>query len=767
MIPSVTSQKAPWSRDDIREKIRRRPDQRHDHFFGLLPGLSRLIGYQDVDDEGNSIGISTVKKNMRDIWMHRGLQATKNTVPIMSTFAAAGQGKTELCLRLSVAVDLHEGLDSVNEVLAIPISFNQHTTYDPEKDANVEQALMDRILDCLLWDEHRVTDRYRIRSIYDELKDLFDDIRAALRGFVDPSLGILLCVDETLKVEGHQRLKMLELLSTFQQQSLRQGKPNFVLTTALHYDQGYEDFRRNFRRPLKLVNLPMVSHARLNDVATSIVNDLLAILQYDELWRERQCEYNQYLRRLTLWMVHMVGRHFRALENGVNRLFAIFVSCDLLKKYQQDNVREEERCVFGSDYFAAREEHYWKHQQTALTSGALQRTLFSSFLATVMTRGKEEALLAYCCELLGRFTRHCDLLDTTEDSDELFVEEDAQMICAETAGVAFIKARHPDRLSSVQPRVSLPFVFSAAKYMVSYTYARYGTAATEEGGELRQRSPQLLTDLGPLLLANIGLAIQGGLLLSNPPLAFQHLLLYVELYRVCLIRQRSDGDQHRESVTLVEVLPGAVVVGDADSTTTTNATSSSVEVNPSVWTTPVKVADVVEPRKKRCRGSDEEEEDGAGAGSDVAVSLINTACQQQQQRNCPVLSWTPSNGGRSNNAEVIAYAACHFSAYDEDSGAHGQLLWLASTQFRAAAASSLPALAEDVHRIARDACASNATSYYVVLYGCWPKAEIAIATLPPRTVVVPLETLRQMLRPFGGECCLEWLRVVKDTGVPS
>jgi hypothetical protein len=147
------------------------------------------------------------------------------------------------------------------------------------------------------------------------------------------------------------------------------------------------------------------------------------------------------------------------------------------------------------------------------------------------------------------------------------------------------------------------------------------------------------------------------------------------------------------------------------------------------------------------------------------VSLITAACQQQQQRNCPVLSWTPSNGGSSNNAEAIAYAARHFSAYDEDSGAHGQLL--PSTLSRAAAASSLPALAEDVHRIARDACASNATSYYAVLYGCWPKAEVAIATLPPRTVVVPLETLRKVLRPFGGECCLEWLRVAKDAGVPS
>jgi hypothetical protein len=162
--------------------------------------------------------------------------------------------------------------------------------------------------------------------------------------------------------------------------------------------------------------------------------------------------------------------------------------------------------------------------------------------------------------------------------------------------------------------------------MVSYTYERYGTAATEEGGELRLRSPQLLTDLGPLLLANIGLAIQGGLLLlPNPPLAF--LLLYVELYRVCLLRQRGDGDQHRESVTLEEVLPGAIVVGDADSTT--DATSSSVEVNPSVWATPVKVADVVEPRKKRCRGSDEEAGAGAGAPGVADHCCVSTTATTQ------------------------------------------------------------------------------------------------------------------------------------------
>lgn len=672
--------------------------------------MSRLIGYQNVNDEGISVGISSVKTEMKYIWRNRGEKATKDTVPIMSTFATAGQGKTELCLRLSIATDLHEGLDSVNEVISIPISFNQHTSYSPEKDANLKHAIMDRILECLIGGG---TNRNRDLSIYSDLKALFDDIRAALRNHVDHSIGILLCVDETLKVEASKRSELLDLLGKFQQESLRDGEPNFVLITGLYYDQVYEDFRTRSGRPLRLVNLPMVSHARLNDVATSIVDNLLHILHYDEQWRKKQLEYNQHLRRLVLWMVYMGGRHFRALENGVNRLFSIFVSSDVLKIYQE-NTSKDERCVF-SEYFTAREDYYWGHNKTMLTSGVLRQRLLDSFLATTATRGKDDELFAYCCELLGRFTLHCDL--NTEDP--FFVEEDEQMVRAETAGVVFIKSRHPDKLSLVQPRVSLPFLFNTAKCMASRPVSQSEPFVV--GDVLRQRNPQLLSDLEPLLMANIGLAING--LFSDPSLAFEHLMLYVELYRVFLITKYYNGIAR---VSLDRILPGAVVVGDS-----TDA-NSSIEVNPSVWTTQVKVVDVVSRKRRR-------EEDGTGKS--FALSLI-TACQQS---NSTVLSWMQSKGC---NAEAIEYASRHFSAYNEDSGEHGQLLWLASMKLRAAnTVSSVPTFAEAIHRIAKDACDAN---YYAVVYGCWPKADINVEKLPSRTVVVPLETLLTVLRPFGG-----------------
>lgn len=128
---------------------------------------------------------------------------------------------------------------------------------------------------------------------------------------------------------------MLDELGALQQRSLENNLPTFVLFTGLHYDKVIKDFETESGRSLKLVSLPMVIADSQDAVANVISSELIKLALFDEKFQNRSHEFETELRRLVLWMCLMVGRHFRALEEGLKRIFAIVISEKTLREYRQ------------------------------------------------------------------------------------------------------------------------------------------------------------------------------------------------------------------------------------------------------------------------------------------------------------------------------------------------------------------------------------------------------------------------------------------------
>ncbi len=67
-------------------------------------------------------------------------------------------------------------------------------------------------------------------------------------------------------------------------------------------------------------------------------------------------------------------------------------------------------------------------------------------------------------------------------------------------------------------------------------------------------------------------------------------------------------------------------------------------------------------------------------------------------------------------------------------------------------------IARDMHQFVRDNTKLADEQFYVMLYCCSSASSIAITLLPPGTVIVPVEAVKQLLFPFG----LNKLVVVAD-----
>lgn len=157
--------------------------------------------------------------------------------------------------------------------------------------------------------------------------------------------------------------------------------------------------------------------------------------------------------------------------------------------------------------------------------GRVRRSLSEAFLSTVKVSLEDSHMFYFCCTLFCSLVNGYDL-DTEHN---YYREEDRIMVEAESNGVVFIKNRKADKMDQVQPRVSLPYLFSAApaiwrqqqeQQQISEVDTFYRLNGTE--GKLDQ--------LLPVLLTNIGIALNG--LVSDLPTAFELIMLYVELFRV-------------------------------------------------------------------------------------------------------------------------------------------------------------------------------------------------------------------------------------------
>lgn len=138
-----------------------------------------------------------VSSAIAENWSFSGKIADKEKISVICTFAAQGQGKTELCTQLAKNSSLLKA-EGMSVMVAIPISFNQSTTIDINGvDKDLERALVWRILFAFGNDEQKIHD------YSGGLRTLLKEIRQANcpKGAKLNSVGIFLMLDEVLKVQ--------------------------------------------------------------------------------------------------------------------------------------------------------------------------------------------------------------------------------------------------------------------------------------------------------------------------------------------------------------------------------------------------------------------------------------------------------------------------------------------------------------------------------------------------------------------------------------
>lgn len=713
----------------------------------MVPGLSRMIGYQCVDEQLFPVGIESVKVVLNDIWKHRGAGANKDNVAIMCTFAAAGQGKTELCLQLMLNTTLHLNLTGVQQLVAIHITFGQDTSFNSELDSTPVKSVAWRVVRSL--SSTQVPAQGTV-DCYDNLWALVADVRDSLKGTLDTKeFGILLCVDEILKVAvANPDLcrNLLDQLGALQQCSLTQEIPTFVMITGLFFDAVIKDFRTKFGRPLKLVALPMLASISLESVANTISNALVSVAKFDRSYTQ---VFNAEVKRLVLWIVYVTGKSFRALEKCVDRLFQILVSAETLASFSEANPTSVMNCFVPNTTYHCLDQVKWK-------DGTVRNVLSSSFLTTVIAPLDDSELFHYCCDIFCDLVYHYD--KGSEDNYECI--ENEMMIKAQSLGVIFIKRRNADHFNLVQPRVSLPYLFAASKAICVANGLPYGNnfGFTSSADDLK--------NLLPVLLANIGIGIYS--LTARLPTSFEFTIPYVELFRIHVLTIKQ---QSGEKLNVYDILPGALVKHNAGTAEVATITAVDVKISAAVDIDAVASDDA----------------DTASVDIDVAafitespicpllqLTIVNTEKKSHPKKSN--VSWMIEKQNNVNAVERpvfliesnsqqtqgIDYVGRHFIVNDEG-GRDCVLLWLTSMKLREAnTVTSLLGYAKRIHDVA-SAAGLQSDAYFAVLYGCWRTGDINMGALPSKTVVVAAETILRMFRPFGGGC-LEL--IVREKSLP-
>lgn len=716
-----------WSRHKVKELLRKANgiSNMRSKTRKMIPGLSRLIGYQCANESHSAVGIDSVKNRLEELWLRRGSGANKNNVPILSTFATAGQGKTELCLQLVLDECLHEKLDGVEEMVAIHITFNQATPFTTgDSNMGLPNAVAHRVIRSIVAEEGNMN-KYPWREMrcYENLHDLIADVRESLKRpeWTDNQFGILLCVDETLKIaaaDSELCKSLLEDLGALQQNALETNVPTFVLVTGLHYDKTFQEFQTSSGRPLKLVTLPMLATHALSNVARNISAQLIEVAKWDPSFEEAKMSAR--VHRMVLWMLNMTGRHFRALEESVKRIFAILVSDLALSKYKENTIPEESWSVFASSSDFQPNPEYHDICINNWDESKVRITLSYAFMSTVQARLDDEDLFNFCCDLFCNLVYQYD--QGTEEA--FYVVETEMMIRAETLGVVFIKKRKADTLSSVQPRVSLPYLFNAAR-TIFRGRQRSRMMVDSDNPELLLKGVRgKLSSLLPALLANIGVCLNG--LVSNLPTSFELVMPFVELFRIHIFSIfRSD-----DPIQLEDVLPGIIVKPRS-------AVTPNIQV-PS-WVLDNELTPMERLPRPRTGSKDP---------ANVLIDTLKDRTNEEAEASSRLVALMQPTKG---NTKGIEYAARHVVEVNEND-VERPLLWLASMKLREASTSSmLPKLARRVHEVASESQLSP-DQYYAVLYGCWPRESVPTELLLENTVVVPSETIQKVLRPFVGGC---------------
>lgn len=288
--------------------------------------LVEIIGYLNGE-----AALAEIRRAIYNNWSHRGKAAAKKElIVVMCTAATSGQGKTELCRQLTLCGDLAAGIDGISIMLAIPISFNQFTTFcDRESTRSIYVALVWRIL--LAFGNDNI-DQSTPEKNLPGLSSLLHSIRKANcpKGCHVDSVGIVLMLDEIMKIcdtSGFSFKQVLNVATDLQQRQLYNSLPTFVFVTSLELAPVSHQLVTAAGRVLQTIPMPFLQDDDLELVASKIYNRFYDVLcEGRPLADTAMLERYSNLKNFIQITVSIAGRHFRTLEDAARAVYRRLVT---------------------------------------------------------------------------------------------------------------------------------------------------------------------------------------------------------------------------------------------------------------------------------------------------------------------------------------------------------------------------------------------------------------------------------------------------------
>jgi hypothetical protein len=242
-----------------------------------------------------------------------GVANDKSVVPLMCVVGAPGQGKTDTLkhirdddpLRNEIVetVRAHAKRVQCKACVALMATFNQHTTYNCDDEANVVAALCNRLLADYVgvhFDES-LTNRFNGISL-PKVLDLVRQEEATKRECEASEVCVMVLVDELRKL-GSKMSVLLDALCAVQQHELMKGFLTFVVATCLDVESIFSVVTQKSKRPLHLIPLAPCSAPDMNDFVVRCLEATRNLLDGNG----QRSEDLQ-------WSAHATGGHFRSLE---------------------------------------------------------------------------------------------------------------------------------------------------------------------------------------------------------------------------------------------------------------------------------------------------------------------------------------------------------------------------------------------------------------------------------------------------------------------
>eukprot|EP01031_Cornospumella_fuschlensis_P024441 gene24441-29543_t len=678
-------------------------------------GLADILGYRNGTEAESLIASHTANN-----WGFRGKNATKENLVNLCTAAVQGQGKTELCRQLTLCSTIfidRNIMPGLEEMVPIPISFNQFTSFSKEElKESLEKALIWRILYAFGNEENCYTYQHSLRDL---LRDIRYANATASSKSAMKSVGIFLMVDEILKVRDADPTffkLLLDLLTGLQHRELRESYPTFVLITSLELLPVSEQVVTGSGRKLQPIPMPFLRDLDLESISATLSLQFKKVLCTGRpVAVAAQLDRFKNLDLLIRVAVSISGRHFRSLEEALKALYKRLVS-----EEQHALARRDSDALLSKASFMP---------MTSVKSRQFD-DIFSKKGGDVDVSIKE---------IFDSVVNQVEVTSVTREhyqqAMELFlriINDPAMYVCEnelyelEAMKILFVKSRDLDRITFIVPRINLPFLFlypradslSLCEMYDDGDQAR-GKVSSAYPSYRRLKDPQPILRHTEVLLGNIGAALAQPF--STLARTFEQVMIFAEVLTVAARMLLPSSSSSTRTITMEDLIPGVVFKPWKNET---------LSVSQFVLQSPIRIT--------------------GQASSDGAVPLVVptavSAVQDAVRRAFDVSSDVVYYAQGKLNMERIEHVSRLFSVRGK------QVVSLCSMKLREKTKPST--LARDLHKFVRERvrradCQIADEAYYAMIYCCTPVASVDVEELPEGTIIVPFESVQRLLYPFG------------------